>query len=90
MIVRTAAERLVIFALIVLDRQIIDAGDVPPHQTFCAELPILVSIACRAPAQNERLSTNRTANGRPASAPPSPSVNCSGVHRLSAAVAAFQ
>ena len=43
MIVRTAAERPEIFALILLDRQIIDAGDVPPHQTFCAELPILVS-----------------------------------------------
>ena len=40
--------------------------------------------------QNERSSTNRIANGRPARAPPSPSVNCSGVHRLSAAVAAFQ
>ena len=43
MIIRTTAEWPVVFTLIVFDRQIIDGVDVSPHQTFCAELPILVS-----------------------------------------------
>ena len=39
-------------------------------------------------AQKKRSSTKRIAKGRPASAPASPSVNCIGVQRLSAAFVA--
>ena len=41
-------------------------------------------------AQKERSSTKRIAKGRSASTPASPSVNCIGVRRLSASVAASQ
>src|SRR6478672_1630139 len=47
MIVRAATEWPMIFALTVLDRQIIDAGNAPPHQTFRVEFPILVSVAAK-------------------------------------------
>ena len=45
MIVGTAAERPVIFALALRDRQIVDAGDAPPHQPVLVELPVLVAVA---------------------------------------------
>src|SRR5262245_49681224 len=45
MTIGTATQWPVVFALTVFDRQIIDAGDTPPHQAFCVELPILVSVA---------------------------------------------
>src|SRR5215475_3967020 len=47
MIIRPATERPVVFALTVFDREIIDAGDPPPHQAFRVELPILVSVAAK-------------------------------------------
>src|SRR5215510_5331442 len=47
MIVRATTERPVIFALTVLDRQIVDAGNAPPHQTFRVEFPILISVAAK-------------------------------------------
>src|SRR5262245_10293949 len=49
-IIRAAAERPVIFALTVLDREIIDAGDPPPHQALGVELPILVAITAEPAA----------------------------------------
>src|SRR4029453_608284 len=45
MIVGTAAERPVIFALALLDRKIVDAGDPQSHQSMLVKLPVLVSIA---------------------------------------------
>ena len=51
MIVRTPTEWPMILALTVLDRQIIDAGDTPAHQTFRVELPILVSVAAEPMAR---------------------------------------
>src|SRR5262247_4301312 len=47
MIVGTLAERPVIFPLAILDRQVIDAGDAPPHQGVLVELPVLVAIAAK-------------------------------------------
>src|SRR5262249_45224980 len=47
MIIRPATEWPVVFALTVFDREIIDAGDPPPHQAFRVELPILVSVAAK-------------------------------------------
>src|SRR5712671_4277675 len=45
MIVGTAAERPVILAPALLDRDIVDAGDAKPHQAVLVELPILVAVA---------------------------------------------
>src|SRR5882724_7409744 len=45
MIVGAAAERPVIFALVLLDWKIVDAGDPQPHQSVLVELPVLVAIA---------------------------------------------
>jgi hypothetical protein len=51
MIVRPAAERPRIFALALLDRQIVDAGDPPPHQAVVGEFPILVAVAAEPVAR---------------------------------------
>src|SRR5271163_4594017 len=40
---RTGAIPMVL-ALALLDRQIVDAGEAPPHQPICAKLPILVAV----------------------------------------------
>src|SRR5689334_13888814 len=45
MIVRPPSERPVVFAIAVLDRQVVDAGDTQPHQAVLVELPVLVAIA---------------------------------------------
>src|SRR3954452_20022675 len=45
MIVRTAAERPMIFARAFGDRQIVDAGDAQPHQSMFVKFPILVAVA---------------------------------------------
>src|SRR5215813_7993082 len=45
MIIGAAAERPVILALVLFDREIIDAGDPQPHQSMLVELPVLVAIA---------------------------------------------
>src|ERR1700736_3355134 len=47
MIVGTAAERPVIFALALLDRQIVDAGNPQVHQTALVEFPILIAVAAK-------------------------------------------
>src|SRR5262249_32503473 len=46
-IVGTAAEWPVILELAILDRQVVDAGDAPPHQAVLVELPVLVAIAAK-------------------------------------------
>src|SRR5688572_20209678 len=50
MIVRTRPERPMIFALAVLDRQIVDGSDAQPHQAVLVELPILVAVAAEPAA----------------------------------------
>src|SRR5438105_7045856 len=45
MIVRPAAKRPVILAFRLGDRQIIDAGDAPPHQAVLVEVPVLIAVA---------------------------------------------
>src|SRR5262245_5304494 len=50
MTVGTATEGPVIFALALLDRQVVDAGDAPPHQAVFVELPVLVAIAAKPAA----------------------------------------
>src|SRR5262249_4921702 len=45
--VGTATEGPLIFALAILDRQVVDAGDAPPHQAVLVELPVLVAIAAK-------------------------------------------
>src|SRR5262245_25190495 len=47
MTVWTATEGPVIFALAILDRQVVDAGDAPPHQAILVELPVLIAIAAK-------------------------------------------
>jgi hypothetical protein len=44
-IVGTTSQRPVRFALALLDRQIVDAGDAPAHQALLVEFPVLVAIA---------------------------------------------
>ena len=44
MIVRTTAERPVIEAVLLADRQIVDARDAHPHQAVLVELPVLVAV----------------------------------------------
>src|SRR5262245_2355607 len=46
-IIGTATDWPVVFALTVFDRKIIDAGNPAPHQAFRVELPILVSVAAK-------------------------------------------
>src|SRR6266481_8418818 len=41
----TAAQRPVVFALALLDRQIVDAGDAQAHQAVLVEFPVLVAVA---------------------------------------------
>jgi hypothetical protein len=45
MMVGTAAERPVIRALALLDREVVDAGDAQAHQAAVVELPVLVAVA---------------------------------------------
>src|SRR3954463_6860787 len=45
MVVWHAAQRPVILALALLDRQVVDAGDAQPHQSVLVELPVLVAEA---------------------------------------------
>src|SRR5262249_27520692 len=47
MIIGTAAERPVIFALALPDRKVVDAGDAQAHQTLGIEFPVLVAIAAK-------------------------------------------
>src|SRR5260221_6377761 len=44
-VVGTAAERPMIFALAFLDRRVVDAGDAQAHQAVRVEFPVLVAIA---------------------------------------------
>src|SRR5262245_21815617 len=50
MVIRAAAERPAVFALALLDRQIVDARDAQPHQAVCVELPVLIAIAAEPEA----------------------------------------
>src|SRR5215471_4068733 len=51
MIVRATAERPMVFALALLDRKVVDAGDAKPHQAVLIELPVLVAVTAEpAPA----------------------------------------
>src|SRR5260370_12397125 len=45
MLVGAAAERPMVFALALRDRQIVDAGDAEPHQALLVEFPVLVAVA---------------------------------------------
>src|SRR5580700_7318058 len=47
MVIGASTEEPVIFALAIFDRQVVDAGDPPSHQTLFVELPILVAIATK-------------------------------------------
>src|SRR6476620_5584589 len=47
MVIGTSTEEPVIFALAIVDRQVVDAGDPPSHQALVVELPILVAIAAK-------------------------------------------
>src|SRR3984885_15872492 len=44
MIVRTTAERPVIEAVLLADRQIVDAREAHPHQPVLVKLPVLVAV----------------------------------------------
>ena len=57
MIVRAATERPMIFALTVLDRQIIDAGNAPPHQTTGFYEPPLRTVSSQGGTIYERPDT---------------------------------
>jgi len=46
-IVRTPPKGPVIFALPVVDRQVVDTGDAPLHEAGVVELPILVTITTK-------------------------------------------
>src|SRR5260370_1272986 len=46
-IIGTTAERPVVFALALLDRKIVDAGNTQAHQTVLVEFPVLVAIAAK-------------------------------------------
>jgi hypothetical protein len=43
--VGAAAERPVVFALALFDKQIVDAGDAQTHQAMLVEFPVLVAVA---------------------------------------------
>jgi hypothetical protein len=43
--VGASAERPVVFALALFDRQIVDAGDAQTHQSMLVEFPVLVAVA---------------------------------------------
>src|SRR5438105_9571282 len=43
--VGTAAQRPVVFAIALFDRQIVDAGDAQAHQAVLVEFPVLVAVA---------------------------------------------
>src|SRR3984893_1108890 len=45
MTVGTAAQRPVVFAIALFDREIVDAGDAQAHQAVLVELPVLVAVA---------------------------------------------
>ena len=44
MIIRTTSQRPMEFALALLDRHVVDAGEATLHQTIRAEFPVLISI----------------------------------------------
>ena len=44
MVVRPAAQRPVVLALGLLDRQIVDAGNAHTHQSLAIELPVLIAV----------------------------------------------
>src|SRR6266581_2774276 len=44
-IVRAAAQRPVVLAIAILDRNIVDAGDAHAHQAVFVKLPVLVAVA---------------------------------------------
>src|SRR6187397_261160 len=46
-VVGAPAERPVILALALLDGEVVDAGDAPPHQAVLVELPVLVTVAAK-------------------------------------------
>src|ERR1700742_1946185 len=50
MAVGPAPKRPVIFAVAVLDRQIVDAGDPKPHQPFIVKFPVLVAVTSKPAA----------------------------------------
>src|SRR5258705_6715513 len=43
-VVRTASQRPTVFAVFILDRQVVDAGDAPLHEALRIEFPVLVAI----------------------------------------------
>jgi hypothetical protein len=45
MIVGAAANRPMVLALVLLGRQIVDAGDAQTHQAVLVEFPVLVAVA---------------------------------------------
>src|ERR1700720_4700554 len=45
MIVRATAERPMVFAVALLDRKVVDAGNAKPHQAMFIEFPVLVAVA---------------------------------------------
>jgi hypothetical protein len=45
MIIRAAAERPVVLAFTLLDREIVNAGDTKAHQPVLVEFPILIAVA---------------------------------------------
>src|SRR5271166_1870412 len=45
MIIGASAERPVIFAIPLLDRQVVDAGDAQAHQPVLVEFPVFVAVA---------------------------------------------
>src|SRR5580692_2800774 len=47
MVVRTAPQRPVIFALALRHRQIVDAGDSQPHEAALVELPVFIAVAAK-------------------------------------------
>src|ERR1700678_3335428 len=51
MVVRTAPQGPVIFALASGYRQIVDAGDSQPHEAVLVELPVLIAIAAKPMAR---------------------------------------
>src|SRR5882757_6105589 len=51
MVIGASTERPVIFPFVLLNGQIVDAGDPPSHQALFVELPILVAIATKPVAR---------------------------------------
>src|ERR1700689_3860216 len=64
MIVGATAERPMIKAVLLLDRQIVDARGAHPHQTVLVELPVLIAVAAE-PASRIRAPFGGEGNGDP-------------------------